>query len=306
MRSITIGLIDMIDSICDKMKTSVFFVVLLIVFLSSPDHAQAQAGSAVQTIVKVLTGLGAAESMRRSGQSYEQFKDEDAILTKLRSQGLDANKSSIYSIYFSTSGGVWADFWTRPDLFFVVDIEGQSSQLVPQIRYNYRGEPVLDVLFADTVRPGSRVVVRILDDDTSSDAIWNSILKTRAHLSVTPEVNATKFVSLQANASGQLTLLDDTVIIDAPDFIAAASFAVPETKDGRWVADAKLVDSTRKEVGTLQFASLWSAPQELLEQQQKVSTSFGKFIFWGVIGICLLVWFGWSVFSNPQDQSPPA
>lgn len=287
------------------MKTSLPFVVSLIALVCAPHSVQAQRGKAVQTIVKVLTGLGAAESMRRSGQSYEQYKHEDVILTQLRSEGVDANKSSIYSVYFSTSGGVWADFWTHPDLFFVVDIEGQGSQLVPQIRYNYRGEPVLDVVVAETVRPGSRVVVRVLDDDTSSDAMWNSILKTRAHLSVTPEVNATKFVSLKANARGQLTLLDQNVIIDAPDFIAAASFTVPETTDGRWVADAQLIDSSRKDVGTLQFASLWSAPQELEEQQQKVSTSFGKFMFWGVIGLCLLIWFGWSVIKNQENEPPP-
>lgn len=276
--------------------------LLLLVLLPPSQSANAQ-GAAVKTIVKVLTGLGAAESLRRSGQSYEQYEHEDAILTQLRNQGVDANKSSVFSVYFSTSGGVWADFWSHPDLFFVVDIEGQGTKLVPQIRYNYRGGPVLDVVVADTVRPGSRVVVRVFDDDTSSDAMWNSILQTRVHLSVTPEINATQFVSVTSYVSGQIALIDSNVVINSPDFIAAAEFTVPETLDGRWVAEAQLIDSSRDKVGTLNFASLWSAPQELKEQEGKVATSFGKFIFWGVIGLCLLGWFGWSVISSTENNA---
>ena len=167
------------------MKILVAFIFSLLTLLCATQPAPVQAqnakANAVQTIVKVLTGLGAAESLRRSGQSYEQYKQETAILSELRNQGIDANKSSIYSVYLSTSGGFLADFWTFPDLFFVVDIEGQGTQLVPQIWREYRGEPVLGTVIAKTVRPGSRLVIRLFDDDTSSDVIWNNILKTRIH-----------------------------------------------------------------------------------------------------------------------------
>lgn len=281
--------------------TLAIIVAIAISIFGSPCHAQN--GKAVQTIVKVLTGIGAAEAVRRSGQSFEQYKQEDAILTSLRNQGVDAKKSSVFSVYFRTIGGRWADFWTNPDLFFVVDIEGQGSKLVPQIHYNYRGEPVLDVIVSETVPPGSRIVVRVIDDDTSSDLIWNNILKTRVTLSVTPEVKATQFVSIRASASGQIALLDRSATLDAPDFIASAEFIVPKTDDGLWVADAKLIDGSQKDVGSLQFSSLWSAPQKLAEQKTKVASSFGNFLFWGVIGLCLLVWFGSSFVS--QRESPP-
>ncbi|MDQ5886028.1 MAG: hypothetical protein QG628_425, partial [Patescibacteria group bacterium] len=175
------------------------------------------------------------------------------------------------------------------------------------------GEPVLGTVVSETVRPGSRVVVRVLDDDTSSDVIWNSILKTRINWRIDAEVQSTgtKFVSLRANANGEFTLLDRNVTIDAPDLIATTDFIVPETQDGLWVTETQLIDSSRKNIGKLLFSSLWSAPQELTkqqkeieQQQEKVSTSFGKYIFWGVIGIFLLVWFGWSVISNLKTNSP--
>lgn len=287
------------------MKTTTLSIAAMLVLSVSPSACFAQSGKAAQTIVKVLTGIGAAESLRRSGQYYEEYKHEDAIMASLQNQGIDANKSSVFSIYFRTTGGTWADFWTDPDLFFVVDIEGQGSKLVPQIHYNYSGEPVLDVIVSEAVRPGSRIVVRVIDDDTSSDTIWNNILQTRANVSVTPKVQATRFVSIQANASGQISLLDRSATLDAPDFVASAEFIVPQTDNGLWVADAKLIDGSQKDVGSLQFASLWSAPQQLAEQKGKVASSFGRFLFWGCIGVCLLIWFGWSVISQNQTSAKP-
>lgn len=283
-------------------------IVVLSLSLLTVSHrvSDAQHAKAVQAIVRILTGVGAAESIRRSGQSYQEYKHEDAILTSLRSQGIDANNSSIYSVYFETSGGLWADFWSKPDLFFIVDIEGQGSKLVPQVHYNYQGEPVLDVVVSDSIRPGSRVIVRVLDDDSVSDSIWNGILTTRANVSVSPEIRVTKFVSVRASASGEITLLDQHSTLDPPDFIASAHFLVPETEDGLWVAEADLLDDARQNVGSLKFASLWSAPQILKEQQQKTATSFGKSLFWGVIAVCLAGWFLWSLAtgSNSTEAKP--
>lgn len=283
------------------MKTALLTTILIAATFIVPSPLYAQSSKAIQSIVKVLTGLGAAESIRRSGQSYKDFENEDAIFTQLQNQGVDTNDASVFSVYFQTTGGVWADFWSKPDLFFIVDIEGQGSKLVPQIHYNYRGEPVLDVVVSKSVPSGSRIVVRVIDDDTTSDTIWNNILKTRVNLSVTPAVHATQFVSVQATANGQIALLDQNTSIDAVDFIASAQFVVPETEDGLWVADAKLIDSSQQNVGSLQFASLWSAPQQLADQQGKVSKTFGRFLFWGVIGVCLLGWFAWSVVTGETE-----
>lgn len=292
------------------MKAILLTATIVAATFTVPVPLYAQRGKAVQTIVKVLTGAGAAESIRRSGQSYQDFEHEDAILTQLQDQGVDANGTSVYSVYFQTTGGLWADFWSKPDLFFVVDIEGQGTKLVPQIHYNYKGEPVLDVVVSKSVRPGSRVVLRVIDDDTTSDTIWNSILKTRVNLSVTPRVQATQFISVQANANGQIALPDRNARLDAPDFVAFAQFTVPETDDGLWVADAKLIDASNQDVGSLQFASLWSAPQQLADQKEKVARSFGGFLFWGVLGACMLGWFAWSVVKadagTPGEQSPEA
>lgn len=261
-----------------------------------------------KAVTTVAAALAGAESLRKSGQSFEEYRHEDEILTRLRSQGIGTTDVSILSVYFKTTGGYWSDFWSKPDLFFVVDIEGQGTNLVPQIHYNYHGEPVLDVVVAKSLPPGTRIIVRVLDDDTYSDAMWNSILQSRVTVAVKPEIQATKFVSVSAVAIGsEIRLLDKSVTIDAPDFIAAAEFKVPASQDGRWVADSTLFDSAQNSVGTLQFASLWSAPQpstaqQLAAQHKKVSTALGNGIFWGVLGVCLITWFGWRVVKGGSRQ----
>lgn len=288
------------------MKPLLMATLTALVFATSLQPCGAQGGKAkaVKTIVKMLTGIGAAEAARRSGQSFEEYQQHDAILTSLRSQGVDANNSSVFSVYFKVEngGGYWADFWSKPDVFFIVDIEGHGSHLVPQIHNNYQGHAILDKIVAQTIQPGSRVVVRVLDDDSTSDLMWNNILKTRVRLSVTPSIQATQFVSIGASAGGEVVLLDRNTTIDAPDFIAAAEFRVPESDDGLWVADATLVDDSGKSVGALQFAALWSAPERLAEQEEKTKSSYGKFLFWGVIAICLL---GWFAKQDTNDDSTP-
>ncbi|OUT56884.1 MAG: hypothetical protein CBB71_17115, partial [Rhodopirellula sp. TMED11] len=99
---------------------TLFVVALAVIMLATSSRlCFAQRAKALKAIVKVLTGAGAAEAARRSGQSFEEYKHEDAILTQLRSQGVDADNSSVCSVYFKliNDGGYWADFWSKPDVF---------------------------------------------------------------------------------------------------------------------------------------------------------------------------------------------
>jgi hypothetical protein len=214
-------------------------------------------------------------------------------------QGLEANKSAIYSIYFKTTGGYWSDFFSKPDLFFVVDIEGQGSKLVPQIHYNYQGAAVLDCVISDYVSKGKRVSIRVMDDDSLSDSVWNTILKSRLNYKIGSDLSATRFLSLSSTASGQFVLLEKSQTIDAPDFIAQAEFIVPDSEDGTWATEAKLFDSSGNNVGVLQFVSVWSAPKTLEKQASIVQSSFASMIFWAVVCGCALLWFIASLMNEP-------
>jgi hypothetical protein len=281
-------------------RTITFGILTCLLIAASP--AQANRGKALQALVKILTGAGAAESLRRSAHSFDQYQTERTVLQRLQEQGLDCNKDAIYSVYFQTNGGYWADFWTKPDLFFYVDIEGKGSFLVPQIHNNYRGGPILDRILAEEAPPGSRIVIRVMDDDTTSDHIWNNILRTRIGIQATAEVRVTRFVPVRANASGQLQLLDRELTIDASDYIASAVFEVPKTKDGVWIADGQLLDASGKAVGAIQMASVWSARKDFAAQSSWVSSLFSSAVFWLVIGGCLLFWFVATVLQGNRTR----
>ena len=190
---------------------------------------------------------------------------ESLVLSKLRDQGLDASHDAIYSVYFTlnndASSVYWADIFSKPDVFFYFDLEGHGTYLVPQIRYEYAGGPILDRVVAQEVRPGSKIVVRVMDDDTRSDEVWKSLLRTRVNLDVTGGLVATKVAAVQARASGQLQVLSDSsqVILDPPDEIAAVTVTVPKTENGTWLAEGDLRDGSKRTVGSIQIACVWSA-----------------------------------------------
>lgn len=254
-------------------------------------------GGKFGTSVKIITSTAAAGSLGLSAGAMESFQHERAFLDSMRSRGLDQSDDCVYSIYFKVTKGGWADWFSDPDLFFYVDIEGQGSFLVPQIHWNYAGGPILDRVLARDVKPGSRVVVRVLDDDTWTDEIWNNILKTRVSIYMAPEIQVTKYVSIRPGyVGGQIQLLDRNVVIDAPDPVATAEFVVPETKDGFWAADATLYDDSGNDVGNLQFACVRSDKREWQEHMSAASGWLGSAVFWLVLGLCFLIWFVKQVF----------
>ena len=150
-------------------------------------------------------------------------------------------------------------------------------------------------------------MVRVLDDDTTGDAIWNTILRTKINYRFSIDglaLSANGGLNASAGLDGGFTVLDtpERIVIDGPDQIATVVFQVPETANKKWVADGELRDSEDNLVGRVQFSQIWNTRSEraALEQelQQRVAaaehkeaSSFGWILFWVVIGVLSLVWF---------------
>lgn len=269
--------------------------------LFSPTAGSGQSG--LRTVVTVLTAAGAAESLRRSAHDLERFQKEDAILQDLKKQNVSTSNSAIYSVYLKTTGGYWADLFSKPDFFLLVDIEGKGTFLVPQIRWNHAAStPILEKILSEHVSAGSRVVVRVMDDDTTSDAIWNQILKTRVNFRLSGGVALTKYISATAAAGGTLQLLESKTVMDAPETVATAEFVVPESQDGVWFMNGQLIDSSGADVGTVQLACIWSARAEVEAQTETAASWFGSSVFWGVLGGCLLLVFVVSLVSTNNSE----
>jgi hypothetical protein len=327
------------------MRRAICLALLLLSMTPTLGRCQNATSKAASEIFKVgvrlLTGAAAAESMRRAGnssveyrnaageaalarQEYERVRREriDGVIRQSRSQGLPDDRSAIYSIFLNidyNAGSVyWADTFSNPDVFFVVEVEGRGQFVLPSIRNEYKGGPVLDRIVLPSLSPGTRVVVRVLDDDTNGNEIWNSILRNKVNYRFTIDgasLAATSVLRAQADVYGGFQVLDTPhrLVLDGPDQLATVVFRIPDTQDRSWVADGELRDSSNRPAGQVQFSQVWNTQSELaslereLQQrvakaEQKEASSFGWLIFWGVLGIVCLTWF-YKSFTEKNRQS---
>jgi hypothetical protein len=300
------------------------------------------AGEVFKAGVKIFVGAAAAESMKRAGSSwvdlhnastnaergrhdYERVRREqiDGVIRQLRTQGLSGDQDSVYSLFLNIDPNAasvrWADTFSYPDVFFVVDVEGIGQFVLPGIGYEYHGGPIMDRIALPTLRSGTRVVIRILDDDTPGDQIWNTILRTKVNYHF--RIGGTALAAMscfraQADIDGTIRILDtpQRLVIDGPDTLATMVFRIPATQERTWVADGELRDSKNRPAGRVQFSQVWNTRSELasLERElaqrvtsaeQRESTSFGSLVFWSVLSIIFLAWF-YKSFAEKRPQAP--
>jgi hypothetical protein len=177
-----------------------------------------------------------------------------------------------------------------------VEFAGQGSFLIPRIDMAYQGQPILENLIGKYARPGTRILVHVLDDKNFQNEVWNRILQTKINLQVNSSVVANSFLELNTRADGTFQILNKDVEIISPVCIATADFTVPDSADGRWLAEADFHDNDNNIVGKLQFEQMWSNP---VIDRQKAHSSFMFLIV--IAGVCFLV-FAKLLFS-PQAKS---
>lgn len=293
------------------MKSKILFLALVASLLLAPqanaqNKATAKALVWIATTVVGLFGSKAAENADLARSDYEYQK---SLIERMRNQGVDPVDGAIFSLYFSLNGDAssvyWADIVGKPDIYAVVDIEGQGTFLIPKIFNEYSGQPTLETVIAKNAKPGARVVVNIYDDDSFSDTVWNEILQSSVNYQIDANVGSVKSghypnlvfnksvgVSLQAN--GKIRLLDRNLVIDAPDFITGAEFKIPYTTDGCWHAGGELRDPKNNIVGRMEFAQVWRAdPAVFKRMNDDANKAHARFVFWCSIGgVALLVGIG--------------
>jgi hypothetical protein len=287
------------------MKTITALVVALLA-LSQFAEAQGGKSQALKWVFTLVTGAGAAKAFGNADQAHAVFQQKDAIAARLKNQGVDPINGAVFSLYFTLNGDVssvyWADIINKPDIYALVQIEGDGDYLVPAIQYEYAGQPIIENLFHRIVPAGRRILVHIMDDDSFSNTVWNNILQTSVSYNVTADVSCKPFLKAKVEAGGKVRLLDRNMELDAADYIATAEFTAPNTQEDRWVANGVLRDSSNREVGKLQFGQVWrSHPEVLSRATEEADTAHSDFVFWCVLGGVGIVIFGKLIFSRTQN-----
>jgi len=241
----------------------------------------------VSLIVTLLTGAAAAGAAKNADTANALYQEKETLVDKLRAQGIDPATHAIYSAYLQLDKNASAIYWERwigwPNVALEVEIAGQGSFLIPRIDMEYQGQPILENLIGEYAPPGTRIIVHVLDDKQFQNAVWNSILQTKINFDVSSGVIANNLLKLDAEANGSLQILDKNVEIISPVCMATADFTVPESQDGRWLAEANFFDNNNNVVGQLQFSQMWKNP--VIEVQKAES----NYVFWivitGVVGL---------------------
>jgi hypothetical protein len=259
----------------------------------------ASAVKAVKLVVTLFTGAAAAKSLENAAEAEGVHKQQSTIIDNLESQGIDPTDGTIYSAYLQLDKNASAIYWERwigwPNIFIVVQIEGQGTFLLPRIDMSYQGQPMLENIIAKNAFPGAKVIVLVLDDYNFENQIWNSILQTKINFNVTANVSALKALQLNGQADGSLQLLDGNAVIIKPVPLAYAEFNIPNSPDGRWLAEANFVDKNQIPIGKLQFAQIWKTDPKL---PLAIIKSSSKTVFWVSISVVFALVFLKLLFSK--------
>lgn len=312
-----------------------FAIVMLTVFVCSQSQAQlarlfgssrALKGSAVT----VVSGLGTATSLSKAFSAKEDLTkaSQKAATTERELNRIRAlsysNNDAIYGFHLALTSGAssvfWADLLNKPDVFILLSVEGDGTYLVPDVTCEYAGQPLQLNVFRKRIPAGRRVIIYVMDDDTFSDSIWNSILKTRHEYSLrallAPALgSATCLANLKVDASltGKLQLLDRRIVVDAQDFIASVEFSVPKENESPWLATSVLLDSEQSPVGRLEFAQVWTPLQETAARERKAhqdaenaaNEARARMVFWSTMGIFFVAALIVYLRRDAQNAAPP-
>ncbi|MCB9875931.1 MAG: hypothetical protein H6821_17325 [Planctomycetaceae bacterium] len=225
---------------------------MLLTTISVPSRSHAQSPEVVRTVLKLVAVVSGAKAAEEAGIGLEEYWNETA-----------KPGTSIYSITFDFDEGVWADWFSGPDIFAVVEYEGGRKVLIPDIEYNWDYSLKSYTIRCPTMPVGSTCVVRLYDDDAISNTVWKTILSNKVDWTVSSHANAqfprrgTVALGVDAVAGGTFKILDlpdgQSAILDGPDSVAIATFSVPdEPSTSTWSLQGNFTHNG-KNIGNMSF-----------------------------------------------------
>ena len=277
------------------------FVLMAIFTTLSPTELLAAPNNIVKLAITLVTGSAAAASAANASEAKAVYQEKDAVVEKLKAQGIDPTDGAIYSAYFQLDKNASAIYWERwvgwPNIFVEVEIEGQGSFVLPRIEMSYQGQQMLENLIAKNVAPGTLIVIHVLDDYHLQNEIWNSILQSKINYDISSTITANQMLQVNADVNGSLQLLGHDATIFKPVPLATAEFRVPDSTDGRWLAKANFYDNNQNSIGELQFAQIWRVPPNVITDPIPAHRNY---VFWVGIAIVFGLVFLKLLFSKPD------
>jgi hypothetical protein len=226
----------------------------------------------LQTSLELLSTAASAKAIEELGKGMQKQWDEEL-----------APGESLYAVKFSFQRATWSDFWSRPDIFLIVEREGGKRLVIPEVEHDWNYSDKLISFRCPTLAPGEKCALRVYDDDGTADRVFKSLLQTELSIRANAQLGRKLSPQLISAVNGELTvngkirLLQPqdvvAVVLDAPEAIAAAEFQVP-TATGPWTMEGTF---RHKEVdfGKVSLTQGSSTPQSKTSSPLRDSRSAG-------------------------------
>jgi hypothetical protein len=235
------------------MKTTSIVIISVLLLVAQPLALEAQATKAVLNAAgKVFRGKGGLAAITGVGvggaAAFDQYLGQGEAVYALQLD-LKNDASSIK----------WADIFSKPDVFPILQVAGIGNYLIPEIAKNYAGGKLIWTFKIPQIPAGRDLSVIIYDDDTTSDHIWQNILSTRWSVSVgiTIPIEMTGGIPVHGGVGGDIQFINENVTINAPEQIAIYSIKTPRFYfGGDWDSIGDLFDGSGRQVGAIKLSML--------------------------------------------------
>jgi hypothetical protein len=172
-----------------------------------------------------------------------------------------AKGEAVYALEFDLNNDVssiyWADYFSKPDVFPVLQVAGMGTYLIPDISTNYAGGKVIWTFKIPSIPGGRDISVFLNDDDSSSDQIWNGILSARWEGSLGGGITMLRAIELKISNTLSFQLLKNPIVIDAPEQLCVYSITTPRFYfGGDWDSEGELKNAKGIKVGSVKFSQL--------------------------------------------------
>lgn len=144
-----------------------------------------------------------------------------ALLAEKALSALSSGEAA-YSLTFQLNRAdmQWVRIWGWPDIFPLIQIEGDGQYILPEIIYNYEGSRIIWNFKIKKIPPGRLISIYILDDHSGSNQMWNNILRTHLKFDLGANSELSLGITASCDASGEIHLLESDTVISGPKMIA--------------------------------------------------------------------------------------
>ena len=275
-------------AIC-PMKRIVRSLVLLATFQIGIHAAPGSSvlSNTLSTTITMITGASAVYSAANGAEATTIYNQKADVVRDLEQHSLNPRDGAIFQIYFAVDPRAAHRWIFKPNVYALVQLEGQGDFVPASIAKGYHGEELSLTVYGRNIRPGGRILVSILDDKEWWNTAWNSLLQTEISFQVAG-TSVSPMLPVQFEVGGKIRLINKDITFQPPGYLATADIEVPSTTDGIWMADGTLYDAEKEPVGKLQFCQIWRADPKL---QTDMSTLSWRITFWPGLAIVLGIVF---------------